>query len=78
MNKREEIKVLIEIFNKTPLNSTKYLNFICFKQAFELYINSVKKTEELGLKLEEIRNKMNSKRSEFNLPEEHTYRISPY
>lgn len=78
VNKREEIKVLIEIFNKTPLNSTKYLNFICFKQAFELYINSVKKTEELGLKLEEIRNKMNSKRSEFNLPEEHTYRISPY
>lgn len=51
VNKQEEIKVLIEIFNKTPLNSTKYLNFICFKQAFELYINSVKKTKELSLKL---------------------------
>jgi len=78
VNKREEIKAIIEVFNKYPLNSTKFLNFLGFKEAFELYTNSIEKTEELSLNLEEIKNKMNSKRSEFNLPEGHTYRISPY
>lgn len=37
--RREDIIILIGIFIKFPLQSTKYLNFLSFKKAFELYIS---------------------------------------
>lgn len=42
VNKQEDIKLIIEIFNEFPLNTTKHLNFLCFKKAWELYTNSQK------------------------------------
>lgn len=82
INKQEEIKEIIKIFTKYPLNSTKRLNFLAFKEAFELYINSKAKNTNLeGLeliqRLELIKSGMNSKRSDFQLSEEHIYHITP-
>ena len=37
-----ELKLLIDIFSKYDLNTTKYLNFLSFRKAFELYTNSKK------------------------------------
>ncbi len=39
----EGIKLLISIFDKFNLNTTKYLDYLDFKKAFNLYINRVKK-----------------------------------
>lgn len=47
INKQEEIKEIMKIFIKYPLNSTKRLNFLAFKEAFELYINSKAKNTNL-------------------------------
>jgi hypothetical protein len=77
VTKLEEIKKIIRIFDQYQLNSTKLLNFLNFKEAFEIYINSAK-TPELVEKLEKIKSGMNSKRIYFQLPESHQYRITPY
>lgn len=74
----KEIQEIIKIFNEYSLNSTKILNFINFKEAFELYINSKKKTPELAQNLEKIKSGMNSKRTNFELPEWHQIKITPY
>jgi len=74
----KEIQEIINIFNKYSLNSTKILNFINFKEAFELYINSKEKTPELAQNLEKIKSGMNSKRINFELPTWHQIKITPY
>ena len=40
---QEGIKLLISIFDKFNLNTTKYLDYLDFKKAFNLYINREKK-----------------------------------
>ena len=37
--KQEDIKKLIMVFNKFPLNSIKQLNYLSFKEAFKFYIS---------------------------------------
>ncbi len=74
----EGIEKLIKIFEEYPLNSTKWLNFLSFKEAFELYINSSNKTLDLILKLEGIKSGINSKRTDYIFPAHHKYRITPY
>jgi len=73
----EDIKKIITIFEQYTLNSTKLLNFISFKKAFELYINS-SKTPDLIQQLEEIKSGVNSKRTDYKLPANHEYRITNY
>ena len=34
---KEDIKKILDIFDKNPLNYTKHLNFLSFKEAFEIY-----------------------------------------
>ncbi len=62
----DEVKLIIEIFTKTPLNSNKQLNFLAFKQAFEVYSQTSEKNEQLRFHIEEIRSSMNNNRSEFS------------
>jgi hypothetical protein len=67
----DELKVIIEIFDKTPLNSSKHLNFLSFKQAFEIYtLNAVslKDKSQSRLQIEEIKNTMNTSRTDFSQP----------
>nr|YP_009254034.1 hypothetical protein [Hypomyces aurantius]ANC62719.1 hypothetical protein [Hypomyces aurantius] len=69
--KQEEIAQLLDIFTDYPLQSTKYLNYLDLKKAFELYTNRTKtvqskNSEELLLEMLEIKNGMNTKRSDFS------------
>lgn len=73
---QKEIQFIIELFTKYPLNSTKHLNFLDFKKAFELYINSKVKDSELALEIDSIKNNMNSKRTTFEMPKSHQIHIT--
>lgn len=75
---RKDIEKLINIFSKYPLNSTKLLNYLDFKRAFELYLGNKNKTEDLALEMEKIKSKMNRSRSDFQLPEGHRPVVTAY
>jgi hypothetical protein len=63
---------LISIFEKFPLNTSKHLDFLSFKEAFLLYINRSKLTEELIFNLLDLKDNNNSKRTNFDMPVNHT------
>jgi hypothetical protein len=71
VTKIEDIKNLISIFSKYNLNSSKYLDFSDFNLAFTLYQKREKLTDALISKLLELKNNMNTKRINFNMPENH-------
>lgn len=35
----DEVRVILDLFSKYPLNTSKHLNFLAFKEAFEIYTN---------------------------------------
>jgi hypothetical protein len=73
--KHHELLFLLEIFDKFPLNSNKYLNYLDFKQAFDLY----KIKSPLAIKeIIKLKNGMNTLRTSFTMPLEHRIRITPY
>lgn len=68
---REGIKLLISIFDKYNLNTTKHLDYLDFKEAFNIYIN---KDKDLSAELVketvlELKNRMNTNRVNFDRPE---------
>ena len=71
VTKKEDINKLICIFEKFPLNTSKHLDFLSFKEAFILYINRSKLTEELIGNLLNVKDNINSNRTNFNMPENH-------
>lgn len=71
VTKQKDIEIILKIFTDYPLISTKLLNFIEFKRAFELYTSCKNKTEDLSLEMEKIKSKMNRGRTDFQLPERH-------
>jgi hypothetical protein len=73
-----EIRVIIEIFSKFPLNSSKHINFLSFKRAFELYTTVENRSESTLQEIAKIKKDMNSKRVEFTMPESHKPLITPY
>lgn len=65
VEKKTEIKFLMEILSKVPLNTTKRLNFEDWKQAFELYFgvdNISDRGETILEKIDEIKKGMNTRR----------------
>lgn len=76
---QDEIRVLLELFSKNPLNTSKHLNFLDFVKAFRLYMenNSPERRKELRSVIEEIKSGMNSKRTDFSLSQTH-YNITKY
>ena len=77
VTKLEEMKLIINIFDRHPLKSTKLLNFLKFKEGYEIYINSNNKTGRDN-RLEEIKSVMNKKRTNFQLRAGNKYLITPY
>lgn len=75
---QREIAVIIAIFTKYNLNSTKHLDFLAFERAFLLYKknNSLEARKEVKPILEGIKSEMNSQRTDFNLPL-NRYKITP-
>jgi hypothetical protein len=69
---------IISIFSDFPLKSTKFLNFLEFKRAFELYLSSKNKTKDLSLEMEKIKSTMNRGRLYFQLPEGHRPIVTSY
>ena len=68
---KEGIKLLISIFDKYNLNTTKYLDYLYFKEAFNLYFNRDRELSAESVKNEilELKNKMNTNRVNFYRPE---------
>jgi hypothetical protein len=64
-----EIKLIIEIFSTYPLNSSKHLDFLAFRRAYELYISSNRESRnEVLQEISGIKGSMNSKRTEYKEP----------
>lgn len=74
--------VLIPIFEKFPLNTTKYLDYLDFKKAFFMFksLRSLKNNElsllEINSSIIELKDGMNTKRMNFSLPDYHSVRIT--
>jgi hypothetical protein len=75
--KESEVEKIIAIFSSAPLNTSKQLNFLHFKKAFELYSQRTKSNRaEIKFALDNIRGEMNSKRTCFSYPEGHEIRVT--
>ena len=72
VTKLEEISKLISLFDTHKLNTSKYLDYLDFKKAFNLYFNREGGlTEVLKNKILELKDGMNKKRIDFNMPADH-------
>lgn len=72
VTKREDISKLISLFDSYNLNTTKYLDYLDFKKAFNIYNDREGfLTEELKNKVLELKDGMNTKRKNFNMPNDH-------
>jgi len=71
------IAKIIDIFTEYPLKTTKLLNFLAFKKAYELYTSS-KSKEDVAQFINELKNSMNNKRTDFNMPTDYKPRLTSY
>lgn len=89
MTSKEDTEKIIQIFNSTQLNTTKHLNFLDWKKALDLYYNlkSIPKFQnedkEKAKKLIfdeilQLKNNMNTQRTQFDFPLNHKINITPY
>jgi hypothetical protein len=70
---KEDIIKIIKIFEDYPLNTTKQLDFIAFKEAFYMYINKINLSKILVIK-----GTMNKQRKEFIQSPSHRINITNY
>lgn len=70
---RLDISIILAIFSKYSLNSSKHLNFLAFAKAYMLYNKSSKHSlrAEINPILDKIAESMNSKRKDFVMPSDH-------
>lgn len=78
VTKREDIIIIIDIFTKYRLQSIKYLNFLSFKKAFELYISHTRKSPELIKEIANIKANMNQLRTDFSELKDRQISLTPY
>jgi len=80
LSSKGDLLKIFSIFDTRALNTSKYLNYITFKQAYDLYFNreSVKVTVELRKEIIDLKEEMNSNRIDFNLPKDHSIKITRY
>lgn len=76
VSKKEEIIILIDIYTKYNLNTTKHLNFLDWKKAFYIYVYRNSDDNSFDSKLLDIKNQMNNSRTDFIMPAEHKIQIS--
>ena len=78
VNSQQELLIILAIFAKYNLNSTKHLNYLAFCEAFLLYTrdNSREYRKKLKPILLDILSYMNSKRSKFDLTASHKLHIT--
>jgi hypothetical protein len=72
ISSRKEIEIILGIFSKYNLNSTKHLNFLAFKQAFTIYMENGKEDRErVKPIIDSIKDNMNKLRTDFDMPKNH-------
>jgi hypothetical protein len=80
--KKDDLLKLIKIFDKHPLNTTKYLDFIAWREAFFMYQEMKKASLEIKItikkKILSLKDQMNKKREYFVLTPDHKINITPY
>jgi hypothetical protein len=70
---------IFNILDKKSLNTSKNLNYIMFRQAYDLYFNRESTvSNELREKILNLKGQMNKKRVDFNQPEGHSIDITRY
>lgn len=75
----KDLRILINILDKTTLMGTKYLDYLSFRKAFFLYFDRPDTiTESLIAEIEKIREGHNTKRIEFEMPIEYNRVITDY
>ena len=80
ISNKEGLAKIFSILDKKSLNTTKYLNYITFRQAYDLYANRGSRfvEKELKGKILSLKDQMNKKRVNFDLPLSHSVNISRY
>lgn len=75
-----ELEKIFSFFENNPLNTTKNLNYLSFKKAYDLYNNKSFKSDrkEIEDEIIKLKDHMNSKRIEFKQPKGHLIKITPY
>lgn len=75
---KHELWVIIAIFYFYNLNTKKHLDFLAFAKAFWLYRQNSEKDSKnvINSEIEEIKNSMNSKRTNFDLGMSHKFDIT--
>ena len=73
----KDIAELINIFDKYPLQGSKWLNYRDFVSAFELYTNSNRSINALN-EIAELKNNMNRLRLDYTIPNDKAINITPY
>lgn len=68
--------ILIPIYEEFPLNGSKHLDYLAFKEAINIKLDSLK-SDKLDL-ITRIKSNMNSTRVEYEFHSSHTIRITPY
>ena len=75
IHRNADIANIIKIFQKYPIQSTKWLNFIDFAECFELFSS---KSDDFKNKTLNIKKQMNNSRTNFKLPITKKIQISAY
>lgn len=80
VSSKEDLAKIFIILDKRPLNTSKNLNYIMLRQAYDLYFNreSIKVSMELRKKMMDLKNQMNKKRIDFNKAKDHSIHITRY
>jgi len=77
-NTQDLINILIPIFDKRNLNTTKYLDYLLFKEILLICIKKEHLTKSGLIKIENLRSQLNTNRTEFKFPVNHIINITPY
>jgi len=77
VSSKNDILELIKIFDKFPLNTSKHLNYLAFKEGYQLYQNG-NKNKDILKNILTLKDSMNKKRVLFELPSNHSIKITPY
>jgi hypothetical protein len=89
ISSKDALLEFFNIFDKYPLNTSKQLNYLAFKQAYGIYhkcrldsqkdgVDSLDLLLKTNKELLDLRNTMNSKRVNYIMPEGHSINITPY
>lgn len=78
VSSKGDLLKIFSIFDKQSLNTSKNLNYIMLRQAYDLYFNreSIKVSMELRKKMMDLKNQMNKKRIDFNQTKGHSINIT--